>query len=330
MTAFEEACSAYGIRLQNITSITSNVYKINDGSSNFALKKSNLKKDSIKKWVDVLHDANFYNLTSILPVFVSKKGKLYVEIDQEIFYLTPWIEHSQQATIPQIYSVLGKIHHHTKKINKIDLNLVLQQFTTYKSNCDEMHNNLIQHIGNFEKSHYMSPVELQVCTHFHKIDLANSRLKQFIDKYIDEITESEEWYISLCHGNVKRSHFITNDHTYLINWEETSNDTAIIDLIALFNNENYFHDAPVEQFKQAFTYYMEQNKLSMSELYLLTIHLLHPANYLLHIENYLNDKRKIPTVEQVEALEVAYRKLLYGLDWSYFVENEYEQLELDI
>lgn len=325
MSEVESVCKSYGLTPRYITTITSKVYKVSDGNHQFALKKSALTKSSIHKWENVLHEAYYYHLTNIPPVFLTKDGQLYVAYDSFVYYLTPWIEQSESISLNQMFTCLGKVHQYTKKKYKLDQDIVTQQFTSYKSNCEDLLKRLLHHVEIYEKSHYMSPVELQVCTHYHNLERVITHLLTYIDHFLQELTNTSEWSSSLCHGSIKRSHFlVNNENTFLINWEHSSYDQAVTDLVALFSNETRDHHLSIDLLNRSFRDYMRQNVLSTSELYYFIMHLLDPKPYVQFVERYSHSKTALPMLDQVEALEIAYSKLQLGLEWSIAIETEYD------
>jgi hypothetical protein len=117
------------------------------------------------------------------------------------------------------------------------------------------------------------------------------------------------------------------NQTYFINWENASYTNAVHDLTRFFISETGVYDAPVKEMIDRFHVYMEENELTKSELYLLTINLLDPASYISCVEKYPASQETM--AHQLKMLMHAYRRIIFGLHWSNYVEKTYETLVLD-
>ncbi|MGM8213006.1 hypothetical protein ACLIBH_09450 [Virgibacillus sp. W0430] len=324
MAEIYDICNTYGITPEHVTANSSNVYKIQDQGYFFALKKSSLTNATLKNWVNVLHEAHYYHLTCIPPVFLTKQNQLYVRKNSDIYYLTPWINETEQVTLGQMFSCLGEIHQKTKKKYNVENEDIPRQFAAYRSACSQLQRRLIHYIEQFESVHFMSPIELQVCTHFHKVEQAIKLTLEHVERFLQEISTTKEWSISLCHRNITRSHFITNNMTYLINWEQSYYDQPMVDLLALFCDEIQNNGASAEQLKLAYDEYTTYNKLSLSELYYLLIHLLNPVDYIELIKEYSNKTMDRTMLEHVQLLEKSFRKINFGIEWNNILELDFQ------
>src|SRR5699024_9209738 len=128
-----------------------------------------------------------------------------------------------------------------------------------------------------EKNRYMSPFELQVCTHFHKIEMILAELDNRVSQLIDELTGKTAGNYSLCHGRLNRSHIVHSRYiSRFINWEQAYAGHAVYDLLHLLQEEALFYDNHQDQWLSKFSIYNKQNNLEKYELLLLVIHLLDP------------------------------------------------------
>lgn len=322
MEEVEKVISLYGIRPITISKITDRVHKIDDGQQQYALKKSRLSDQRIPAWERTFRDAHQQQLTCILPLFLTTRNALQTVFDQHYYYLTPWIN-GQQSTIEQLYRSIGKIHKQTQKSQSIDHEQMAHQFNQYKIYCDEAQRELLSHVKRFESHIYMSPFELQVCTHYRDIELVFKKIHKQITRFIDEQDKSLLWNYSLCHGNLKLSHSLETDRTYILNWEQASVQHPTTDLVVLFKNELINYDAPAENWLDSFTVYMEENKLNHHELLLLIIHLLDPTNYMTIIQQYIDQPSNQTMIDQIKKLQITYRQSLFALQFLDFIDQDY-------
>lgn len=312
--------TSYSIFPKHIKNVSKNLYKVSDGKSTYALKKSSLADKNLQNWLTVYHEAQMKQLTQIMPVCVTKENKLYDQMDGVIYYLSPWVQH-EQYSIEMLYRSIGHIHQQTKQNKKIETKHITGKFNDYKNYCEQIGNKLLKHLNNFESKHYMSPLELQVCTHYHHLEFALKESIRRIEIFVTELGDHDSWNYSLCHGNLKLTD-IKGDK--IINWEDASYNNSITDFVCFFNNEINQYDSEVEQLINLFPTYMESNKLTTLELSLLTIHLLDLSLYIQKLEQYMTNQLEQSMILQVQHLETAYRKLLFGIKWTQFIKNEYE------
>lgn len=328
MENIKKVLFSYGIHPTTITKITGAVYQIDDGQQLYALKKSRLTGENLPTWESTLHQAYDQQLTFVLPVFLTRDSALYKEIDQQFFYLTPWID-GKKSTIKHFYRSIGKIHAQTKQPQSVDQEQMINQFRDYKKFCSHMQQKVLTYVKQFENHQYMSPLELQVCTHYRDIELVLRKMSEHIDQFIDEQTEPPQWNYSLCHGNLRLSHLLEADQMYMINWEKASQEFAVMDLVQFFKNEVTTYDTPVESMIDSFKVYMKENKLNHSELFLLIIHLLDPTNYIEIVEQYVRRTSKLTMINQTKKLQITYRQLLFALQLSRYIEKEFTSILAD-
>lgn len=325
MKDIRKVLASYNIYPKHIKKISSHLFKITDEKGTYALKKSSLSDKDIQSWLTVYHEAQIKQLTQIMPVYITKKNKLYQQINGVIYYLSPWIHH-EEYSIKMLYHSLGHIHQQTKQKAKIESKQIIKTFNDYKKYCEQIGNKLLGYLNDFESKHYMSPLELQVCTHYHHLEFALKESIRRIDVFTIELSEQASWSYSLCHGNLKLTDIVGEN---IINWEKTSYNNAITDFVCLFNNGINHVESDVEQWINLFPTYMELNKLTTLELSLLAIHLLDVSLYIQKLDQYITNQREKSMIVQIQHLDTVYRKLLFGIKWTQFIKNEYELFSIE-
>lgn len=319
--------AAYHIEPEYIKQITPLLYYIDDGDQTYALKKSKLDKESIRMWMWTYDQAYQHQLSFIPSVILTRDSQLFVMHNDYIYYMTHWIEHKDYS-IHHIFRALGRLHAKTKQTTTIQVNELANRFTSYKEKCQHMFHMIIKTVEKFERELYMSPFELQVCTHFRHIERVIQTLTFTINRFLDECQTQTEWNYSLCHGNFHMSHIVASDQTYFINWEKTHFNHAILDLITFFKQSERF-SFPRQSCMSSFPVYLEENGLTPSEHLLLCIYLLDPSFYLTIIQHYNHKDNERTMIDDVMTLEQAYRQLKFGLQWVDHYEQELEALLFD-
>lgn len=325
MAAIKRIAAAYGVSPYHIEQISNRLYKVSDGQHAYALKQSKLTETNLLAWEQVYHQAYASNLSNILPVYLTNQSDLYVKQDDSYYYLTPWISDEKpddERVIKAAYEAMGDVHAKTKQSLSIDTAPIIQEFNDYQQYCAEYHHTLLTYVAMFEQNRFMSPFELQVCTHYHVLTNVLDELNNHLERLKDQLEHEPKWNYSLLHGDLDSSHFLYRNRTYLINWEKATYDNAVLDLAMLLQKEAQFNNQQTAQWAELFQSYQDKNPLTISEQHLLTIYLLDPSHYIALIDAYMANSGPLTMVEHVQLLQRAFRQLEFGLRWSH--HHEYD------
>ncbi|WP_047984997.1 phosphotransferase [Ornithinibacillus californiensis] len=324
---------SYHVYPVDITKVTERLYRIKGNKQQYALKKSNLQDKKLPYWLEIYRQAQAQNLQNILPVYLNQSGKLY-EIDgDDIYYLTPWIDSSNRSSsIGKIYQNIGLVHSKTRKIQTITEEMrenSRENFLVYKKQMGELRKKLLVHVEEFESQHFMSPVELLVCTQYRDLVQVFYTMEKRLNQYLDTLQELSEWKVSLCHGRLTDSHVLQGNQIFLINWENASIQHPIVDLSVFIKRRAIYHNTDNRLLLDQFKFYMDENKLDNHELTLLAIHILDPSVYIRTIDAYVEGNSKDSMIDFVVKLQRYHRQILFGVRFSEFVEEEYEMVKID-
>lgn len=325
----EKVLKEYNILVIDIVPITDNLYKINDGTRYYSLKRSKMPAQSLNDWLAFYEESNKKYFKGILHVYLTKKNLLYVLEDGFIFYLSPWIEHTEKSfDIGLAFELISQIHFQTKDNHVIDNEKLILQFEDYVKQIDGYSSLLLDAVEQFEQNHYMSPFELLICTEYKDLESVIGLLKQTIRKFIDSRKDKITWEISLCHGQLAKKHFISSDQLFIINWEKATYGHTFQDIFALMNDLISQHGVSSHVLIQSFSNYLNINELEMDELYLLIIYMLDCEDYLEEVAKYIdNHNRNYSLIKQIVGIQKIYRRLQFGLVLAEYVEDRELGLE---
>ncbi|MCT2537934.1 hypothetical protein NC661_02125 [Aquibacillus koreensis] len=332
MTNVKRLLQAYQIKPTEITSITKRLYKIQSHQYTFALKRASIPRDRLNIWQKVYQMGNQHQLSSILPVYLTKKIQIYEEHEKEIYYLTPWKEKKESDEpsheIESFYRSIGKVHNQTKKEQTVQVDQLEQFVSKEKQLIVQYRQKLLRYVERFEKKHYMSPFELRVCMQYRDLDYLFRQIDYWYDYYLEDITQEKIAFLSLCHGNLRRSHLIyQSSETYFVNWEHAFLGSSMNDLAGYYYNEFKYHDCYLSDMMESFSVYEKYNSLLQSERSLLAVILLNPKSYVHLIERYA--KGNLSSIEpfQIRRLEYNYRRLMHGLSFQDFLYRTREAIK---
>jgi len=334
MIKLERVIEHFGVDLLKFSPVTENVYYITDGKHEYALKKSSLTKDSVNHWENVFHQTYRLNLLGILPVYLTKEEKLYCIVNNEIYYLTPWVKSiKDKLNFEHFFKYLGKIHQTTKYYQTISYKNMKDEFGAYLVACEKNYQFILSTVEQFEKNKYMSPFELLVCTQFVSLKRVYHVLKGFIKRFIENREDETTWNVSLCHGNLSCEHILQSNQPLFINWEKSCYHHSTYDLSIFFRNTVKNYGAEEDSLLEMFDYYMKENELRIDELYLLAIYLLDMQKYISILKSYLHRKQKrennFSVIEQTKLLNQTHRQLMFALKFADLVDEKEDDLLLD-
>ncbi|WP_197431762.1 phosphotransferase [Lentibacillus sp. JNUCC-1] len=306
----------YGISPQLISKHTDLLYRATDGNKQYAVKRSQLNQNTVQFWEYVYHTAHTQRLSSVLPVYVTKSGALFHAAEESIYYVTPWIEatsHNKQTQITGLFKALGHLHESTRHTADVDIQESELKFADYERHLLSSYERLSQYITLFESQHYMSPFELQTCTHYVHIDMIFNLLFDRLKTFIAQLQNDPAQTVSLCHGQMSLQHYIYHHRPYVINWEKANYGHPMNDLAKLIQDAGSRHDPNTTMWSHSLQTYFDTYASTSNERLLLSIYLLDPTAYINMIESYVTKGHAQPMLEYVHSLEQLYRRLTLAL-----------------
>ncbi|WP_161993104.1 MULTISPECIES: phosphotransferase [Sediminibacillus] len=330
MERIQTVLQEYQIGPAEIVPITSRLYKIHTYDHTFALKKSRMQSEALADWENVFRIANLHRLSSIVPVYLTERGQIYVPYENDIYYLSPWQEKLERDEpvheLEGFFRELANIHAVTMEEHEINLELVQDIVAQELQKLESRRADLLEYVEQFEARRFMSPYELEVCTHYRDIEIAFSKTSAWFESYIEDLRRDKIGRTCLCHGNLRTSHLLTGqEQAKFINWEHAFTGNPVQDLSVYFQQEWQFHDCSFQEVLQSFPLYEKQNRLLLSEKSLLAILSINPSNYLDTVEDHLRRPYDRPLPFQIRDLERTYRRLYYGLKFQEILEGQRQE-----
>ncbi|MCD5323747.1 MULTISPECIES: phosphotransferase [Pontibacillus] len=324
-----DVLSFYGLTAYEMEQYSDKVTKAYTPVGPVAVKRSEMDERTLHHWLETYRQIENYQFQHVMPLYMAANKELYVSYGDHIYYVMPWMDTPNRDTPPypfeQLYRTIGKMHKrtlHTEVVKREDYE---ERMNNRKTQLQQYRESLAKWVQTFEEHHYMSPVELQICTHYRDLDKVCEISMDWCDRFLDDLEEDKQVRTALIHGNVKPSHFLYDDSKpYLLNWERSKTYYPAYDITTYFYHVLRYHDAPVDQLISTFSYYEEQLPLLNSERCLLALFLLNPESYIRQIESYVNDSQAIGQPFLVQKFERSYYVLRHALD----VQEQIEQARL--
>ncbi|WP_018931417.1 phosphotransferase [Gracilibacillus lacisalsi] len=323
---WSQIIEAYQLQPEEIEQVTERVFKIKANSQQYALKKSRLYPDDLGRWQAIQQYIQQKQILGFVPIYYAKNNQPFVRDQDQIYYLMPWVEQDYtDQPIDEYASVIhaiGRLHAATMdyhqiaplKQNKDGMDQQFQQeLSSYR---DQM----LKYVRYFEAKRFMSPYELQICMYYRDIEQTFNQLERWQEIYLDVMEETNEMKYTLCHGNIRPSHYvITQANTYFLNWEDALMTSPTYDLANYYQYLFQFHDCDMGKVTDSFSIYCRYIDLSDYEKSLLALQLLSPVNWFHEVFTSVQSSRNKNNVNCSIKIEQEYRKLLFGLQLQDFI-----------
>ncbi|MDX8046578.1 phosphotransferase [Gracilibacillus sp. S3-1-1] len=324
--------TAYQLQTEEIEQVTDRVYKIKSNSQSFALKKSRLTRDDLGRWQAIQQYLQEKQILGFVPVYLTKMNHSFVESDSDFYYLMPWIEEQYLDQPVDEYATvvhaIGRLHaatmdYHDLQSVKQNKAVTEQQFQRELSLHREQ---MLRFVRYFEAKRFMSPTELQICMYYRDMEQVFNQLERWQDVYLDVLDDTDKMKYTLCHGNIRPSHYVaTGTHTFFLNWEDAFMTSPTYDLAHYYQYLCQFHDCDFLKMTESFSIYCRYIDLSDYEKALLALQLLSPVKWLELISATTHPRRNSSNLQQSIQIEQEYRKLLLALDFQEYI---YQTLQL--
>lgn len=315
----------YAITPLELTRKGTRTFFVRDHSQSYMVRKVEMSIDQRPVWEAVFHDAYRHDLHEILPVYKTNSESLYVAHEHNIYYVTPYVEKDENSTVKEVFTTIGNIHAKTKRIFLIRKDTFISAFEAYEQEIKSMHVYLRQCIDLFEQQHYMSPIELQVCTHFHTVDYAIQQCMTHIASMLNICKRDEkehiEWATSLCHQMLSSAQLLHGNAQYIKNWEHAAYANATTDIIQLCKKEFTNNTYPLEQYVDGLCAYDDIYNFSDLEFHLLSLHLLDPLPYIKAVQSYVQQPKEKPITSHV----IGFERMLRLVSNSAFMLQGFQQ-----
>ncbi|WP_217586861.1 phosphotransferase [Lentibacillus saliphilus] len=312
----QSVLKSYHIQPSHITAITDRLFYVEDGRQQYAVKQSRMSPHTALMWRHVYDVAHTKGLKYVLPVFVTKEGMLFERRSNTIYYVTPWLEersvHEQQR-IRSIYDAFGYLHETTRQTADVDHTETLEAFVQYEQLLIQKHNRLLQLVTTFEQQHYMSPFQLQVCTHFVHIDIIMNVVLERINTLAEALKTDPAQTVCLCHGQFEPDHVIYRHQPYIINWEVAHYGHPMQDLADFLHRRGTMHRTDDHLWIEELEAYFKSYTSTHAERVLLSIYLLDPLPYITMVEDEVASPKHVSMLERVQQIEQIFRRLRFGM-----------------
>ena len=134
--------------------------------------------------------------------------------------------------------LLSILHNKTTFYKEVDIDYYKYIYESINKKIDETYNYYNNLMDNIELSTYMSPSNYLLARNISSIYNSLVYAKENINSWYKLVEPIHKVRVATIHNNLKLSHYLKSDRSYLISWDNSTIDMPIYDLISLYKN-NY-------------------------------------------------------------------------------------------
>ncbi|MDY0396885.1 hypothetical protein ACFSMW_15180 [Virgibacillus halophilus] len=323
-TNTKRALAGYNLVYNHVEPIGNRLYKISTDAGDFALKKSRLTPATVQIWEQVFRQAYHTGIHTVLPVYLNKDGQLFTLVQDDIYYVQPWLEMNENVhDTRRVLEELAQMHVKTEQKVQLKTEKMKNSLQKYLKFCRKCKEKMEAYITVFENQRYMSPFELLACTQYHQVRASMEVNDSILEDLLEHLDETINWQSSLSHGKLLPEHIYCGKYVYFLNWESASFDSPVADLSVYFGEVSQHYHPDPHSFLEGFAAYMERNELDIVQCQMLLIHLLNPNDYFQLIRSYVDKTSCLSMTSKVQELQHLARPLLFGTALKHFMDEQH-------
>ena len=198
-----------------------NVYFVRSNGENYAIKKtSNNKKDiynylksrNFNYYPEILNSDEFYEITNVIPS----------------------IDYPKEQKMLDLVNLTALLHSKTSFYKEVENDYFKKIYEDIKGNIEYLNSYYTDIITLIEKEIYMKPSSYFLARNIMVIYSSLENSRTLLEQWYELVKEKTKVRFAVLHNNLKLEHFLKNDTSYLISWDNSKIDNPIFDLYKLF------------------------------------------------------------------------------------------------
>ncbi|MBW7650773.1 aminoglycoside phosphotransferase [Anoxybacillus sp. ST4] len=236
--------------------------------------------DSFAHW-QAIEQAYRLRIPLAVPIYEAKKR------DNQWYYTMPWLKQKKHPT-SSFFHDLARWHKHSLKEIQTTEAEIESYYKERKSSLEKAKQTLTHHIEQCEKQWYMSPFQLQCCTHFLDIMRAISFSEHTLNEWRERMKEKKTVRICYIHGHPSFQHYVERDDgtAYFISFERARWAPPFHDLLLFFRQYLYTYPLTCDEAVQWLAQYEQTLALEEDERLLFFHFLADPHVFVQLIHRY--------------------------------------------
>lgn len=191
----------------------------------------------IKKKKSVLDSTYDYLISRSFDYFpqIVKEDSDYTYYE----YINDLNEPKEQKIIDLIILV-SILHSKTTFYKEVDIDYYKSIYEKLDTEIDDTYDYYNKVMNNIEMTIYMSPSDYLIARNISSIYNNLIYAKETLRKWYKNVENERKVRVVMTHNNLKLEHYLKDDKSYLISWDNSKIDMPLFDLISLYKN-NYLN-----------------------------------------------------------------------------------------
>lgn len=265
-----------------------NVVIVSTDNGKYVIKKSHVDE----KVLNYLKSRNFEYLPDLILNNDYKMTK-YVE-DYNL---------SMEQKVVSFIKLITLLHSKTTYYSVVNVQENERIYNFLNDNINNLYAYYTDLISGIESKVFMSPSDLIIADNITRLYNSLDYNKIKLEKWHSLVSNKTRERRVVIHNNLRLDHFIRNEKSYLINWDNSRFDSPVIDLYKLFNN--HFLDF---NFFELLKDYEKSYPLMEDERLLLELLILIPENIDITGNEYEKCLKVNKIVNRINSLPEAFEK----------------------
>ncbi len=161
------------------------------------------------------------------------------EDDNYIYYkYIADIDEPPEQKMIDLVLLITLLHSKTTFYKEIDIDHYKEIYEKINNNIDDIYHYYNNLMDNIDGEVYMSPANYLIARNISLIYNSLNYAKEHIHKWYKIIEDKRKIRVATIHNNLKLEHYLKNDKSYLVSWDNSIVDMPIYDLVSLYKN-NY-------------------------------------------------------------------------------------------
>jgi spore coat protein YsxE len=274
--------------------------KVTTGRGTYALKTLSFQIEA--RFLDTVNSLHSHGFP-MLPIFLTKYGEPLVRMNNQCYYLSPWVE-DLSRNVNRKWEImidrLAWLHRRTKQ--PVSQNVKHERAKVENHyRWEESQMALERFIFQAEHKTYPSPFEQRIFLLFHRIMSDAEHAKSIVGSLQKSEDKESQERVVLCHGKPSIDHIVLSEKgPYFINFEHAYWGSPVHELAHVFQSS----EAKPDYLLRFYTQYQGVNSLTVNEKKLLMAELMRPDPFEHLMKNYRETSRKseLSFIEQLHEL----------------------------
>lgn len=164
--------------------------------------------------------------------------KILIKEDYEVMEYIDDVDMPEEQRMFDLINLVGLLHSKTTYYKEVDLADYKELYEHISNNIVYLHSYYDDLASIIESKVYMSPAEYLLIRNISKIYEALNFCRVEIETWYDLVKDKKKQRYVVLHNNLELDHFLKNERSYLISWNNSKEGIPVFDIYKLYKKSN--------------------------------------------------------------------------------------------